>query len=137
MLKEIQFQRHRKRIFMLDTDYKDLGDYECHDDYWPGYNSQMQERESLPNGTYNGITAEVTYGKYGPAFGNFYITTGDERGRDIHGGGSNSPEPYADYQGWYKTLGCLRMQNADGVELSKEIIRSTNASIDVVLTVVN
>lgn len=137
MLKEIQFQRRKQRMFMLDTDYNEMGGYECREDFWPGYNSQGQERESLPNGEYHGITAEVTNGKYGPAYGNFYITTGDGRGRDIHGGGSNSPYPYADYQGWYKTLGCLRMQNKDGVELSEEIIASCEAGIDVVLTVVN
>ena len=137
MLKEIQFQRHKQRLYMLDMDYQEMGDYECRDDFWPGYNSKGEARESLPNGTYHGITAEVTNGKYGAAYGNFYITTGDERGRDIHGGGSNSPEPYADYQGWYKTLGCLRMQNKEGVEMSEEIIASVNAGIDVVLTVVN
>ena len=137
MLKEIQFQRHKQRMYMLDTDYQEMGDYECRDGFWPGYNSKGEVRESLPNGTYHGITAEVTNGKYGAAYGNFYITTGDERGRDIHGGGSNSPCPYADYQGWYKTLGCLRMQNKEGVEMSEEIIASVNAGIDVVLTVVN
>ena len=46
---------------MLDTDYNEMGDYECRDDFWPGYNSKGQERESLPNGTYHGITAEVTH----------------------------------------------------------------------------
>ena len=137
MLKEIQFQRSKRQLYLLDEDYNDMGSYECHPDFWPGYNDDGQKRATLPNGTYRGITAEVTDGKYGPAYGNFYITTGDERGRDIHGGGSNSPEPYADYQGWYKTLGCLRMQNADGVALSEEIIASANDGIEVVLTVVD
>ncbi len=90
-------------------------------------------RGSLPNGVYTGVTAEVTDGAYGPAYGNFYITTRDPRARDIHGGGSGLPDPYADYQGWIPTYGCLRMQNADGVVLSRMIIDSGNS---VVLTVV-
>ena len=72
-------------------------------------------------------------GAYGPAYGNFYITTHDPRARDVHGGGSGLPDPYADYQGWIPTYGCLRMQNADGVELSKMIIEGGN---NVVLTVI-
>ncbi len=48
-------------------------------------------------------------------------------------GGSGLPDPYADYQGWIPTYGCLRMQNADGVVLSRMIIDSGNS---VVLTVV-
>lgn len=31
----------------------------------------------------------------------------------IHGGGSNSPDPLADNQGFYKTDGCTRMLNKD------------------------
>ena len=43
---------------------------------------------------------------------------GQERdnGRDgisIHGGGSASPRPFAEKQGWYATHGCVRVQNGD------------------------
>jgi len=43
---------------------------------------------------------------------------GQERdnGRDgisIHGGGSASPRPFAEKQGWYATHGCVRAQNGD------------------------
>lgn len=37
-------------------------------------------------------------------------------GRDgisIHGGGSASPRPFAEKQGWYATHGCIRCQNGD------------------------
>lgn len=43
-----------------------------------------------------------------------------------HGGGSGLANPYAPYQGWVPTLGCLRMQNADGIEVSNWIIANGN-----------
>jgi hypothetical protein len=37
-------------------------------------------------------------------------------GIGIHGGGSAAPDPFALKQGWYATLGCLRLQNVDNEE---------------------
>lgn len=138
MLKEIQFQRRKRpdgkgRMYAMDENYSVIAEWPCSDDFVPGYNATGDPRGSLPNGVYTGVTAEVTDGAYGPAYGTFYITTRDPRARDIHGGGSGLPDPYADYQGWVPTYGCLRMQNADGVVLSRMIIDSGNS---VVLTVV-
>lgn len=132
-IKEIQFQRSKQTIYAMDENYNVIGQWECRDDFIPGYNAQGDPRGSLPDGVYTDVSAEVTNGRYGPAYGNFYITSGDPRGRDIHGGGSDLDDPYADYQGWEPTYGCLRMQNADGVELSRLIIAAGNS---VVLTVV-
>lgn len=133
---EIQYQRSKQRIYAMDKDhngnYRDVAEYECRDAFWAGYNENGEERASLPNGTYEHVFAEIT-SEYGPAYGNAYITTGDYRGRDIHGGGTGLDDPFADYQGWAPTLGCLRMQNCEIVELSAMIIESGN---DVVLTVV-
>lgn len=133
MVKEIQFQRSKEAIFAVDENYNVIKRYHCRADYVPGYNAYGDPRGSLPDGVYTNVSAEVTNGAYGPAYGNFYITSGDPRGRDIHGGGSGLPDPYADYQGWVPTYGCLRMQNADGVELSRMIIAAGN---NVILTVV-
>lgn len=133
MLKEIQFQRDNQTIYAMDENYKRIGQWECRSDFFPGVNSQGVPRATLPNGTYSHVSAEITT-QYGPAYGCFYVTTGDPRGRDIHGGGSGLPDPFAMYQGWEGTYGCLRMQNADGMELSQMII---NAGNDVVLTVVD
>ena len=134
---EIQYQRSKQRIYAMDTDhngnYRVVADYECRNAFYAGYNEDGLRRESLPNGTYEHVFAEIT-DEYGPAYGSFYITTGDVRGRDIHGGGSGLDEPYAPRQGWQPTLGCLRMQNEDGIELSAMIIESGN---DVLLTVVD
>lgn len=136
MLKEIQFQRTKQMIYAMDENYNVIGEWPCHSDFYPGYNEEGDPRGSLPDGTYYDVSAEVTNGCYGPAYGNFYISSGDPRGRDIHGGGSDLDDPYADYQGWEPTYGCLRMQNADGVELSQMIIDAEDAGNDVTLTVV-
>ncbi|MCM2268198.1 MAG: hypothetical protein NDI60_10550 [Elusimicrobiales bacterium] len=63
-----------------------------------------------------------------PAFGpnGAYIDTGDDRGRDIHGGGSSLDDPYAPNQGWLPTFGCTRAQNADLQELGKRILNFKN-----------
>ncbi len=57
-----------------------------------------------------------------PAFGqNAYIRVRDRRGRDIHGGGSSLPDPFASRQGWRPTMGCTRGQNEDIQALCQEI----------------
>lgn len=133
MVKEIQFQRSKQRIFAMDESYNVIGDWECRDDFVQGYNEAGDPRGSLPDGVYTNVSAEVTNGAYGAAYGTFYITTHDPRARDIHGGGSGLPNPFAGRQGWVPTYGCLRMQNIDGEELSRMIIAAGN---NVVLTVV-
>ena len=64
----------------------------------------------------------VAYGPYGA-----YIDTGDPRGRDIHGGGTGLPDPYAARQGWKPTYGCTRGQNEDVQRLSRAITEFKNA----------
>ena len=120
-------------MYAMDENYETIGEWECRDDFFPGVNEYGEPRESLPNGTYEHVNAEIT-DEYGPGYGTFYITTGDPRARDIHGGGSDLPDPFAPYQGWEGTYGCLRMQNADGEELSQMIIAAEN---DCVLPVVD
>jgi len=62
---------------------------------------------------------------YGP--GDYtYIDTQHPSGKDIHGGGSGLADPFADYQGWRPTYGCIRMQNADVRSLSKSILAFKN-----------
>ena len=50
-----------------------------------------------------------------------YIETWHPNGKDIHGGGSGLPDPYAPRQGWIPTQGCIRMQNEDVDDLSTKI----------------
>lgn len=129
MLATLTYKRADQALYAYD-DAGELIDYwECRDAFVPGYNDYGQPRASLPNGTYNGpndqgLMAEITGGAYGPAYGTFYITTGDPRGRDIHGGGSGLEDPFSPYQGWVPTLGCLRMQNQDGEQVAAMIEES-------------
>jgi hypothetical protein len=41
----------------------------------------------------------------------------DRGGIGIHGGGTASPDPFALEQGWFDTLGCLRLQNKDNEQI--------------------
>lgn len=132
MIVEIQYQRSKQRIYAMDENYNEVASWECRYAFYAGYNENGERRESLPLGTYHHVYAEIT-DEYGPSYGSFYITTGDPRGRDIHGGGSGLADPFALRQGWVPTYGCLRMQNEDGIELAAMIIASGN---DVTLTVV-
>lgn len=56
---------------------------------------------------------------YGPA--GAFIDVGDERGRDIHGGGSGLSNPMIADQGWVPTHGCTRGQNESVERLGKAI----------------
>ncbi len=44
-------------------------------------------------------------------------------GLGIHGGGTAAPEPFALTQGWYDTLGCLRLQNEDNERVFVPFVR--------------
>lgn len=136
MLKKIIFSRQNQEITAYNEADEFIEAWECRDDFVPGFNDEGQPRESLPNGVYDGIEADVYYpGEQEQAYGTFYITTGDPRGRDIHGGGSGLSDPYGDYQGWVPTWGCLRMQNADGEELAEMISEANGAGLTVNLVV--
>lgn len=123
MIVQLQFMRRTQKIYTMNEQGQVVDAYECRDAFVAGYNEEGLPRASLPNGNYY-VSAELV--SYGPQYGTFYITTGDYRGRDIHGGGSACADPYAPRQGWHKTLGCLRMQNEDGENLAKTIIDSGN-----------
>ena len=113
------------KSIQYEGDQGNIVAFECRDDFFPGYNSEVQPRASLPVGEYI-ANAEEPPAEDSDEYGTFYITTGDYRGRDIHGGGSGLDNPKAPRQGWYPTLGCLRMQNEDGEELSRLMIADGN-----------
>lgn len=136
MIKNVVFSRLSQTITTYDDAGEEICTWECRDEFEEGFNEYGQPRESLPNGVYPDIEAEIHQpGELDPAFGTFYISTGDERGRDIHGGGSSLEDPYAPYQGWRCTYGCLRMQNADGEELSAMIMEAAKYGLSVTLHV--
>lgn len=136
MIQQIVFSRDEQKISAIGYDGNIMGTWECRDEFEEGLNEYGQPRESLPDGIYTDLEADVCQpGELEPAFGTFYISTGDERGRDIHGGGSSLPNPYAPYQGWRCTYGCLRMQNADGEELAGMIQEAIQSGLTVTLHV--
>ena len=112
----ITFYRSENRITFGD---KSL---ECRPDFF----AKGGAHEALPNGSYTCVADEPP-AENNPAYGTFYISTGDYRGRDIHGGGSDLDDPFAPRQGWEPTYGCLRMQNEDGQELSYMIMDGGNS----------
>ena len=126
---KLVYNREIQAIVVMDENGSVNGLYECHDDFVTGENDEGQPRASLPDGKYIVSADEPgqsTADANGPAYGTFYIKTGDPRGRDIHGGGSGLTDPFAPRQGWVPTHGCLRMQNVDGEELSRQIIDAGN-----------
>jgi hypothetical protein len=70
------------------------------------------------------VGASNRHGGDNPAYGpeGAFIDVGDTaRGREIHGGGSGLPDPFADRQGWKATMGCTRGQNEDVIKLGQAI----------------
>lgn len=75
---------------------------------------------ACPRGTFR-LGAPVKSGL--PAFGRWFIPVLDEKqgagpmarfrrsGIGIHGGGTGLPNPFALFQGWRNTHGCIRLQN--------------------------
>lgn len=62
--------------------------------------------------------------------------TGNGRaGISLHGGGSGLANPFAPYQGWQATHGCIRLQNADLARLVEIIETAKNIGGTVYLTV--
>ena len=126
ILAKMIYSRAEQRLYFYEDDGVSFFSIECRDAFFAGNNEQGQEHESLPNGDYV-CAAEAYPAEDDDAYGTVYIDTGDSRGRVIHGGGSALAEPKADEQGWYPTLGCLRVQNGPGKVLSDAIIAAGNA----------
>jgi lipoprotein-anchoring transpeptidase ErfK/SrfK len=120
------FSRTDQRITAYDGE-EVVASYEARHAHFSGYNTEKQPYESLPVGNYTAVADEPP-AEDSDEYGTFYISTGDPtgRGRDFHGGGSGLNDPKAPRQGWYPTLGCIRMQNEDGEELSRLIIAAGN-----------
>jgi len=113
----ITYSRSEQRIYYRGHSW------DCRSEFYPESGGTVHA--TLPDGEYIAV-ADVPPAENNAAYGTFYISTGDPRGRDIHGGGSSLDEPLAPAQGWCATYGCLRMQNRDGEELSRLIIDDGN-----------
>ena len=125
-LNKLVYSRADQRLYFVESDGVNYFSIECRDAFFPGYNTDGLPRESLPNGDYM-CNAEPYPAENNAAYGTCYISDNDSRGRVIHGGGSGLADSMADEQGWYPTLGCLRVQNGPGRVLSEAIIEAGNA----------
>jgi RHS repeat-associated protein len=108
-------------------------------DSFPARNEVVGEgHDPLPRG-YHGEVGYAGPIERDPRFGEWYIDTGDARGRDIHGGGTGLPDEYAPYQGWVPTWGCIRMQNQDIEDLVRIIqeYRQNNPGVSIDFEVTN
>lgn len=144
LLREIQIDYTKKRIFLMDEDYRVFFDYPIGTDYWEGKNEYGQPYSNAEEGVYDIDLSQVyTDGKYQNdgsrdlnsdvmPYGWAFIKI-DDRGRAIHGGSSNlgypkcdspfqfteNPDPY-----YTKTLGCNRANNADVYYTAQKVKQS-------------
>lgn len=102
------------------------------------HNDWTSKNGDTPPGLYQiGViydtTGETPYGEYcvdlidleGQETGN------GRAGISLHGGGSGLANPFAPYQGWQATHGCIRVQNADLqkiVRLFKDVTKTGGVS---------
>ena len=142
MLKEIQANKRLKKVYCMDEQYNIMATFPMSTDFYEGTNEAGQRRSNADNGTYEVGTNGDCYNdkdnnSMEAAYGWAYIGI-DDRGRALHGGGSNLADPYAPYQTEFlPTYGCFRMYNADVYWLLLQKQRAEQAGIDVVITVVD
>lgn len=105
----------------------------CEGSDGPGWNEAVVGGDT-PLGRYL-ITAVEPLAHSDPqwrSFGWFYLWLAELDGQETkygragvgwHGGGSGCPDPWAPFQGWTVTHGCIRSQNED---LQKRVVPSVN-----------
>lgn len=75
MLKEFQFQRSKQKMFAMDEGWHVFKEWECRSAFVPGKNALGQPRETLPNGNYYNVVAEIT-SIYGASLAHFTSVPG-------------------------------------------------------------
>ena len=136
MLAEIQVQKKNKLVYALDESYNIIACMPCSTDFYPGYNEYGQPRGNAENGVYRDANVWAQAGRQEPAYGNGYINI-DDRGRALHGGGSNLEDPYEDFQPLLPTYGCFRLRNADIEWLAKMFVHSCELGLKPCIHVVD
>jgi hypothetical protein len=150
MLKAIQVNTTKNRMYAMDENCNVIAEYEVGKDFWPGQNAAGQAYCNAPNGVYHikreNVYADGPYSEDGSRdlngdvkpFGWGYIGL-DDRGHAIHGGGSNLGWPHSDapMQELTKTNGCFRAHNVNIYDLALLAIESLDNKVDLVVTVVS
>ena len=142
-LKEVQIDKTKKRVFLMDMEYNVFADLPMSTDFYPGYNDQGQPHSSPDDGVYRDtVWCDIDYpdeDDLGPAYGWAYLNI-DDRGRALHGGGSilGEEDALSPFQSrLVPTEGCIRMYNADVFWLCKHWRRAVAAGIDPCVHVVS
>ena len=141
-LKEVQVDKTKKRVYLLDAEYHVFAELPMSTDYYEGSNEAGLARGNAADGVYREtVWCDIDWPNeddLSAAYGYAYLNI-DGRGRALHGGGSNlgwdgAMEPF---QQLLPTLGCFRMYNADVWWLCQHWRRSVAAGIDPVVHVVS
>ena len=140
MLKEIQVNKTKKMVYLMDEDYHVYAEFPVGTDFYEGTNEDGEPYSNVDDGTYNLNRVDIDYpDNVSAAYGWAYINL-DERGRAIHGGGSNlgyvgALEPIQSEL--CATLGCFRMRNVDVFWLAIHANYARDNGVDVVIHVVS
>jgi len=141
-LKEIQIDKTKKIVFLMDLDYHVFAELPMLTDFYEGTNEAGQEHSNAEDGVYRDtVWCDIDYpdeDDLSASYGWGYLNI-DDRGRACHGGGSNlgwdgAMEPF---QKLLPTYGCFRMYNADVFWMCLHYRRAKAAGIDVVVHVVS
>lgn len=129
MLAEIQINKTKRKVYALDQDYKIIATFPCGTSFYQGFNENGEAYGNAEDGVYNdgAVWAEAKGTDADePAYGWGYINI-DDRGRALHGGGSNLDDPYEPFQVLLPTYGCFRMCNADVYWLALKFLEAEAA----------
>lgn len=142
-LKEIQVNKTKQLVFLLDENYEVMGKLECSTDFYPGFNDVGQPHDSPDDGVYREtVWCDIDWpdeDDLSPVYGYAYLNL-DTRGRALHGGGSvlGEKEALRPFQKCLtRTEGCIRMYNADVWWMCQHWRRSVAAGLDPCVHVVS
>ena len=141
ILHEIQVNKMKKRVYALDENYEVYASFIIGTDFYDGYNENGEPYSNVDDGVYPLNHVDVDYpNALTAAYGWGYINIDVERGRALHGGGSNlgyvgALEPIQSEL--CATLGCFRMRNVDVLWLAIHANYARDNGVDVVIHVVS
>lgn len=143
MLREIQVNKTKRKVYAMNENYEVIATFPCSTAFYSGYNEYGQPYCNAEDGVYNdgNVYAEAG-GEYNNEehctwYGWGYINI-DARGHALHGGGANLGSDYnLPYQPLLATLGCFRMHNADVYWLALMFIDAERHGQKPVITVVS
>ena len=141
ILHEIQINKTKKRVYALDENYEVYANFVIGTDYYDGYNDNGEPYSNVDDGVYPLNRVDIDYpNALTAAYGWSYINIDIERGRALHGGGTNlgyvgANEPIQSEL--CATYGCFRMRNIDVLWLATHAEYARSKGVSVVIHVVS